>query len=751
MSASVAPLSIRAKVVASALVGVLAISLFTSLYYPYRQRQTALASMRERSSTLAATLALLVGLGIEHDDFDEVSAAFDLVKQDSALRYIVVVDTLGKTYASYNPSHLEIDLRALRNSPGLIETKDAIRAAVPVRFLQRDRGTLFLEMSLRPVRAGISRDLYAALIVGLLSTALGIALSVFLAHRITAPIVALRAATDQVSRGNYRITELPVGDDELGALSAAFNLMTEKIAESIAQLEQRTSENAEAAQAIKSATKYRLLFDSNPEPMWVFDLETLQFLAVNEAAIRRYGYTRDEFLSMTIREIRPEAESLALDETLSERVHSSMIHTDDARHQKKDGAIIEVEVTSDLIELEGRQARLVMSHDVTGRKRLEEQFRQAQKMEAVGRLAGGIAHDFNNLLTVIGAHCDFLLDTIELNDPRREDVKEIQNAGVRAAGLTRQLLAFSRKQILRPAILDLNKSVESAERLLRRLIGEDIEVSTRLSPDLAHVLADSGQLEQVLVNLAVNARDAMPEGGALLIATSNVDVTDRSADPDGVTPPGRYVLVSVTDTGTGMDEATRGRIFEPFFTTKQPGKGTGLGLSMVYGIVKQSGGYVWVDSEEGVGTTFRIYLPQLTRELLPAEIKAPPAAITRGMETILLVEDEGSVREIVKRMLASQGYAVLESRDGNDALSVAAGFDGRIHLVLSDAIMPGMSGAEVVRRLRLQRPGIKTIYMSGYTDDDVVRGGIVAGEMPFIQKPFSQADLGRVVRQTLDG
>jgi two-component system cell cycle sensor histidine kinase/response regulator CckA len=751
MRSLIARLSLRAKILASGIIVLSGISLFTSLYYPLLQRETALASMRERSGTLATTLAVWIGITLEDRDFGAASAAIDWAKKDSALQYIVVVDTAGDVFASYNPSRIAIDVRALAARSGLTETDDAIRVTAPVRFHGHSQGTLLIETSLRPVHAQVRRDIIAALIVSLLSVALGVFFLALLARRITAPITALREATDKVSRGDYGVTELPVGDGELGALSGAFNLMTRTIAESIAQAEQQARDVVEARdEAIESANKYRLLFDLNPEPMWLYDEASLRFLAVNESAIRSYGYTRDEFLAMTIKGIRSESEYPQLDEGPKKNLGTTMIRTN-ARHLKKDGTAIEVELSADAIEIEERKARLVLAHDVTGRKRLEDQFRQAQKMEAVGQLAGGVAHDFNNLLTVIRAHSDFLLDAIEANDPKREDVEEIQKAGVRAAGLTRQLLAFSRKQILRPAVLDLNKTVESAEKMLRRLIGDHIEISTILSPDLPHILADSGQLEQVLVNLAVNARDAMPDGGRLEIDTSSVVVTEQSIDSNSATPPGKYVLLCVSDTGTGMDAATRKRVFEPFFTTKDPGKGTGLGLATVYGIIKQSGGYIWVDSEPGSGTTFRIYLPQLAKELLPQEITNAAVAISKGMETILLVEDEDSLRRVVNRMLSAQGYVVLEARDGEDALSIAAGYGAPIHLVVSDVVMPGPHGGEVCRRLRLDRPDIKTISMSGYTDDEVVRRGIVAGDMPFIQKPFSQTDLARLVRETLDG
>jgi PAS domain S-box-containing protein len=750
MRASIGRLSIRAKILASGLAVVLTISLFTSLYYPYRQRETALASMRERSATLATTLALAVGIALEHRDFDELPAAFDWAKEDPSVRYIVAVDAAGETFASYNPQRIEIDINAIRSKSGLTETEDAIRAVAPVRYDDRDEGMLLLEISLEAVRAKFAQDLIASLVVSLLSMGLGIVLLGILAGRITAPIVALREATDKVSKGDYRVTQLPAGDDEIGALSGAFNLMTEKIAESIKQRELHAEElSATRDEALDTAVRYRLLFDANPEPMWVYEQESFRFVAVNESAIAHYGYTRDQFLAMTIRDIRSKSESANLEEIAGRDGESGMIRTT-ARHLIRDGTEIEVEISADAIQLGGRSCRLVMSRDVTSRKHLEDQFRQAQRMEAVGQLAGGVAHDFNNLLTVIAAHSDFLLEAIEPNDPKREDVEEIRKAGVRAAGLTGQLLAFSRKQILRPAVLDLNKTVESAEKLLRRLIGEDIEVFTQLSPDLPHILADSGQLEQVLVNLAVNARDAMPDGGRLDIETSSVEVDEQRIDSSNVTPPGKYILLTVRDTGTGMDSATSRRVFEPFFTTKDPSKGTGLGLATVYGIIKQSGGYIWVDTELGRGTCFRIYLPQLAKDLLPEEITATAVAISRGMETILVVEDEDSLRRVVNRMLTSQGYVVLEARNGDDALRVAAGYTSPIHLVLSDVVMPGINGGEVCRRLLIERPGIKTICMSGYTDNEVVRRGIVAGEMPFIQKPFAKTDLARIVRETLD-
>ena len=394
---------------------------------------------------------------------------------------------------------------------------------------------------------------------------------------------------------------------------------------------------------------------------------------------------------------------------------------------------------------------IVHAVDTTGRVELEAQLRQAQKMEAVGQLAGGVAHDFNNILTVIGAHSSFLLESLGADDPQREDAEMIHKAGVRAAGLTRQLLAFGRKQLLRPVVVEVNAVVADASKMLARLIGEEIAITLDLARDVGLVMADAGQIEQVLVNLAVNARDAMPHGGRLTITTHDVTHTGGNAGALRIMPPGDYVLVEVQDTGVGMDAQTRARLFEPFFTTKALGKGTGLGLATVYGIVKQSGGYILVESARNEGTTFSVYLPRLGRDTSAESVQAAASAIARGTETVLLIEDEASVREVATQVLKRQGYHVLQAQDGFQALSIVSTFDARIHLVLSDAAMPGLSGAETCRRLLELRPELKVVFMSGYTDDDVLRRGVVRSDVVFVQKPFDPAELARVVRQTLDG
>jgi PAS domain S-box-containing protein len=388
--------------------------------------------------------------------------------------------------------------------------------------------------------------------------------------------------------------------------------------------------------------------------------------------------------------------------------------------------------------------------DITHRKQLEEQLYQAQKMEAVGRLAGGVAHDFNNVLTIITGYGDLLLKRFPPEDSAHGLMREILMAGERAAGLTRQLLAFSRRQVLAPKILKLNAVIAETHKMLRRLIGEDIQLQMVTEPELGAVKADAGQIDQVLLNLAVNARDAMPQGGRLLIETKNVDLNEASAAAHDDLPPGPYVMLTVSDTGCGMDESTRAHLFEPFFTTKEVGKGTGLGLATVYGIIKQSGGHIEVETAVGKGTTFRIYLPRLSEAAAPAVGKIDASPSVPGSEVILLVEDEPALREMTAMVLRQQGYTVLEARDGSKAIRVAQQHRGPIDLVLTDMVMPLMNGFQLVQHLTAARPEMQVLYMSGYTDSAFVRGGVARGEVQLLQKPFSPDALTRKVRELLD-
>src|SRR5580700_9654098 len=421
--------------------------------------------------------------------------------------------------------------------------------------------------------------------------------------------------------------------------------------------------------------------------------------------------------------------------------------------KRKDGTATVVRVSGRTVS-NGGNARTfeLFAEDVTERRALEQQLRQSQKMEAVGRLAGGIAHDFNNLLMVISGYSEFLLDRLGPEPSLRAPAQEIASAAGRASSLTRQLLAFSRKQMLAPKILDLNGVVTENLKMLTRVIGEDIDLVMVPATGLGAVRADAGQIEQVIMNLAVNARDAMPAGGKLTIETSNVSLDEEYARFHAPLRPGNYVMLAISDTGAGMDSETQSHIFEPFFTTKGP-KGTGLGLSTVYGIVKQSGGYIWVYSEAGKGTTFKIYLPRVAEAVeSPAQIVVPADSVAAepGTETILLVEDEANLRYLARQFLEKQGYRVIEAADGAVAMQIAVAHEGTIHLLLTDVIMPGMNGRELAQRISEIRPNVKILYMSGYTENVIGRNGTLDAGVRLLQKPFNLRDLNSRVREVLD-
>jgi two-component system, cell cycle sensor histidine kinase and response regulator CckA len=515
--------------------------------------------------------------------------------------------------------------------------------------------------------------------------------------------------------------------------------------------ESRLREERELAVAAlrTSEEQYRALFENTPYPMWVFDLDTHKLLAVNGAAIAHYGYRREEFLALRIEDLRPPEDIPELERHLATRP-AGYRTTGPWRHRKKDGTIIQVETSGHEIPFAGRRAEFVVIDDVTERRRLEEQFRQAQKMEAVGRLAAGVAHDFNNLLTAILGTTDLMIEDVPADHPNREGLLDIRGAAERAAVLTRQLLTFSRQQVVSPRVLRLNELITDLVKLLRRLLGEDVTIATALTPDCGPVKADPGQLEQVIVNLSVNARDAMPNGGRLMLETKNVDL-DGDYPTERVTiPAGRYVMLAVTDTGTGMDAKTKARIFEPFFTTKPVGKGTGLGLATVYGVVQQSGGYIWLYTEPGHGTSFKIYLPRVDAVETETAAEASLAGVLDGSETVLVAEDEEAVRQIIEKALDAHGYRVLSARDGAEALERASVYAGQIDLLVTDVVMPDMNGRELSRRLVETRPNLRTLYLSGYTDDAILHRGVLQQGVAFLQKPFSLRMLARKVREVIE-
>jgi hypothetical protein len=489
--------------------------------------------------------------------------------------------------------------------------------------------------------------------------------------------------------------------------------------------------------------QYRLLFESSPHPMWVHDPETLAFLAVNDAAVRLYGYSREQFLAMRLRDLE------AAEKPVAARGPTALGGSALLRHRRKDGTSLEVELDSSDIALAGTSARLVLAKDVTEKRLLEAQLLQAQKMEAVGRLAGGVAHDFNNLLGVITGYSDLLHKDLDSSHKGHRRIDQIERAAQRAAGLTRQLLAFSRKSVVDPQVLDLNQVVIEIEPMLRRLIGEDVDLQCVRGEGLGRVRADRGQIDQVIMNLVVNARDAMPGRGRLTLETA---MATRAEGADGLGPgaPGEYVVLSVADTGIGMDAETRSHIFEPFFTTKEEGKGTGLGLATVFGIVSQGGGHIGVDSEPGAGTVFRVYLPSVV-----APETAPPSGLEKaqpvgGPETILLVEDAEALRVMVQELLEAAGYRVVQAPDPEAAMLAAEAHEAPIDLLLTDVIMPRMSGPELASMLRATKPRARVLYMSGYTAEAIGAKGVLKPGTRLLRKPFSASDLLRKVREALD-
>jgi PAS domain S-box-containing protein len=625
-----------------------------------------------------------------------------------------------------------------------------------------------------------------------------------------------------------------------------------------------------------SEARYRNLFDRLLSPMWVYDYTSLRFLDVNQAAIDQYGWTREEFLRMTIRDIRPPDDLAAFDAKLTARGPGVTIGGR-FRHRRKDGSVIEVEIASQEVLFGGMRARLVLATDVTARvrieedvqrfvslvenagdfiamvsldwrviylnkagralvglpaesritdvpitglwhpesqeavwrdvlprlaagqswdfdgqlrhvrtgepidvecnafgirdaktgrvlagafvvrdlterKRVDEHLRQAQRMEAIGRVAGGVAHEVNNMMTVILGFCTFLTQSLEEGDGRHQDVAQIARAAERAAEVSRQLLAYSRRQLLQPRVLDLNRVLIEMESVLRRLMGADHAVVLRLGEQASWVKTDRTQLEQVILNLALNARDAMPQGGRLAMETSLVtlDAEYVRLHAAATVRPGPYVQLTVSDTGRGMDATTQAQIFDPFFTTKPVGHGTGLGLSMAYGIVKQSNGYIWVYSEPGQGTTFKIYLPQVEPSGVPTAWSPSEARPKGAGETILVVEDEELVRDFACRFLRNEGYVTRESSDGMDALVLLRMQPDTIDLVLTDAVMPRMSGRELAEHVARLRPGLPVLFMSGYTNDEIIRRGLLTPGAPFLQKPFSPEALAAKVREVLD-
>ncbi len=510
-------------------------------------------------------------------------------------------------------------------------------------------------------------------------------------------------------------------------------LLKQKIAERTQTLEQ-------------SQRELKTVLDSIRTGIIIIDQETQQIIDANKTALEIMGHPKEAVLDSPCHSFcLLENEKCPIGSALNGPLEHS-----ETLLPKSNGTSIPILKSAVPVVLRGRTCLLESFVDLSERKHLEKQFYQSQKMEAIGRLAGGVAHDFNNLLMAIMGYCDLTLTGMEQAIPTRHFVEEINKAADRAASLTRQLLALSRRQVLQPTVVDLNSVLSDIKRMLLRIIGEDIELTTRLEKDLGPIKVDKGQIEQVIMNLTINARDAMPKGGKILFETANCNIDSLYQECHPVVSPGAYVVLTVSDTGEGMDKETQAQIFEPFFTTKGVGLGTGLGLSTVYGIVKQSGGYIWVYSELGQGTTIKIYLPRSPEPLGKPEMVSAPQTVPQGSETILLIEDEVMLRTSIKGGLELSGYYVLTAANGEEALLMAQKFQDPIHLLLTDVVMPGMNGRQVTESLTTWHPETRVLYMSGYTDDAVIRNGILNEKTHLLKKPFTSRALSFKVREILD-
>lgn len=610
-----------------------------------------------------------------------------------------------------------------------------------------------LAMPEAPMLAQVRAVLWENLLLLGLAAALAILAAKKLGNSaIVHPVQALVQAMQKFGAGDLtaRVT-LVRGGRELQELAHGFNRMADLI---VTRESEREKDKEKLAYEEK---RYRLLFNSTADSVFVHevgpDLRPGNFVEVNDAACARLGYSREEFARMT-----PEAidkPGHAFGPKLAQQLASTGVVSWEGVHLARDGRSVPCEITARLFELDGRRMALSTAHEIFERKlaeqeksRLENELRHAQKMEAIGRLAGGVAHDFNNLLTAIMGNAELVLEE-PLEESVRSGVEEIRRVSIRAASLTRQLLTFSRKQVVSPAVVDLNAVISQSSDMITRLIGEHIELSFHPGPSLWRVLADPSQIDQVLVNLAVNSRDAMPRGGRLVVETRNVVV-----EPDGPVPfsgctPGEWVSMSISDNGCGMTLETQQRIFEPFFTTKDKGKGTGLGLATVYGIVKHCGGGISVNSEVDIGTRFTLYFPRNMTKTVEEQEGTAFLEKETGTESILLVEDEPAVREPVRRALEKHGYRVVTAADGFIALTL---FDPQnTDILLTDVLMPGMNGYDLYRAICTLKPGLKVLYMSGHIDDEFVQSEVTAGKAHFIAKPFKTADLMRKLRYVLNG
>jgi PAS domain S-box-containing protein len=761
--------SLRTKLLVGTLLVVSAVMGALVLIVEARQREAIIREVRQRGLALARDLAAVSSGPLVLYNYTQLEQYVARLESETDVAYAMILDRDGRVAAhSHRPEAVgtlltgEVLDRILSTETTLaqeLETSDGQALydfAVPMLVDAHRWGTARVGLSRRRMEAEIvatRRQLLGLAVLVLAGAGLASAL---VAQRIARPVRQLAVGAMAISRGELVQRVEPTTSDEIGQLAVAFNGMARQLHEQrAAVLEQRAALEAAHAELRRRFGELSDLksYTDNILHSLVNGIVTLDL----EGRVVTLNGSAEELLGCSAAARgRPVAEVLAhapeLVAILRAAIQWRTGRTSTVTLPGRAGGTVPVEITT--ATLKGGEGQdlgvIVIARDLTAVRALEAQLRQAQKMEAVGRLAGGVAHDFNNLLTVITGRSQLLLLKLPPESPLRRDVELVEETAHRASALTRQLLAFSRKQMVQPRVVDLNEVVRSMETMLGRLIGEDITLTTRLDQTAGCVRADPAQLEQMIVNLAVNARDAMPLGGRLTLETSSVRIDETRARQHVGLRPGPHVRLVVRDTGVGMDGLIKAHLFEPFFTTKGPGKGTGLGLATVYGIVTQSGGAIRVDSEPGQGATFTIELPRVDAPADPARDAGVASAAPHGSETVLLVEDEPEVRGLARDILHQQGYTVLEAADGDEALHVGREHGGPIHLLVTDVVMPQMGGRELADRLRAGRTETKILYVSGYTDDAILRQGVSETGTAFLPKPFTAAALAHKVRQVLD-
>ncbi len=724
------------------------VAIFIYLFFPAKLERQAIGALAAKAESVGAMAAFTTDAALVFDDLATMGDVLDGVLENPDVMYAEIVDRDGNVLTSRRSMRTDVFIpKRSQAATALSADRSSYEVYAPIRFNRQQIGHVYIAFSTERVREEI-RDLqYLVKLVSALIFCTGLLAILVVSRVVTGSLRRIADTAQQVANGQLSRRASVPSRDEVGQLARSFNTMIDRL------------ESAQNEMELVNAQLTQIL-DSLPAQVGVLDLD-LQYLYVNPAGIpdavardRVIGKGPEDYWAARGVDSDVGARTReALRRCLVERqmlTHEETLWTADGDERHL------ICVYSPMFDTAGEVTRAVHYFvDITEKwlaeKALfekEEQLVHAQKMEALGRLAGGVAHDFNNLLSAIVGHAELVLMDLEDDHAARSDIEEIRQTVGRASRLTRQLLALSRKQVMAPRILDLNEVVRGVEKMLGRLIGEDVQFEARCGDDLGKVRADPGQVEQVIMNLVVNARDAMPTGGSLVIKTANVG--EKSSNRVADLRPGAYVLLSVSDTGVGMDESTRARIFEPFFTTKALGEGTGLGLATVYGIVKQSGGHVTVASKPGVGSTFKVYLPCVTCEEIMAESEDCTDVPLAGDETVLLVEDDDGLMQLARRSLERFGYSVLTANNPLSALSIACSHDGPIHLVVSDVVMPGMSGPDLIERMAPHRPEARVLFMSGYPGTTADCQRVLDSGFAFLQKPFTPTELASKVRNILD-